>query len=396
MSFCLRLLVTRLSTNPSVYLPCFLLTLIFYGVLPASAEVSLDPEAGYRGKRSEPISYEVDFRAIVTPPHHAETLRVWLPVPPSDNVQQVVSQGFETFPQQVEPVFGTEPKFGNRFAYFEFDHPRGAQIIRHRFRVSTAQLDWDVDPAKVQPVSNWPAEFDRYLQSDRVITVNDEVRQQMQDFLPTARDTLPRYQTLTASFDWLNANLTYDHSNASLQADAMHALTQRRGHCSDYHGLCSAFGRAIGFPTRVTYGMAGFDKNSPSHCKLEAFLPGYGWVSYDLSETQKLIGKINASGDLTDKERQVLTAAARKRLQRGFRDNTWFLQTRGTDYELAPPAARRVNVVRTIYAEADGEALPEPDPSDVTKREFGWMTSHKVTPSRKVSYPFKDWTTLKN
>jgi ATP-dependent helicase HrpA len=32
-------------------------------------------------------------------------------------------------------------------------------------------------------------------------------------------------------------------------------------------------GRTLGFPTRVTYGIALFPKNSPSHCKLEALLP---------------------------------------------------------------------------------------------------------------------------
>jgi hypothetical protein len=88
--------------------------------------------------------------------------------------------------------------------------------------------------------------------------------------------------------------------------------------------------------------------------------------------------------------------AARERLLRGFRDNTWFVQTRGTDYELVPPASRRVPLVRTLWAEADGVPLPDPDPALAGKREFAWMTAHRYTPDRPVVYPFADWKGLES
>lgn len=74
----------------------------------------------------------------------------------------------------------------------------------------------------------------------------------------------------------------------------------------------------------------------------------------------------------------------------GFRDNTWFLQTRGTRYELAPKASGPVNVVRTIYTEADGVPLAEPDPSNKDQTGFTWMTSHRYQADREVPYPFAD------
>src|SRR5262249_25560590 len=76
------------------------------------------------------------------------------------------------------------------------------------------------------------------------------------------------------------------------------ALATRGGDCIAYHGLCAAVGRALGCPTRVTYGLHLFAKNSPSHCKLEAFLPPYGWVSFDVSEAQKLVAAVRRAGDL--------------------------------------------------------------------------------------------------
>lgn len=170
---------------------------------------------------------------------------------------------------------------------------------------------------------------------------------------------------------WVQANFVYDHHDASLQARSEHGLDKRRGHCSDYHSFCASLGRAIGVPTRVAYGINPFPKNSPSHCKLEAYLAPYGWVSFDVSETQKMVKLINSAPDLDEASKKALNAAAQKRLFSGFRDNTWFAQTRGTDYELVPKASRRVAVVRTAYIEADGVPLPEPDPSDPMQKAFG-------------------------
>jgi len=189
--------------------------------------------------------------------------------------------------------------------------------------------------------------------------------------------------------------LTYDHANASLRADANHAFSQLRGHCSDYHGLCATMGRALGYPTRVTYGLSLFPKNSPSHCRVEAFLPGYGWVSFDLSETQKLVKRINEDAKLDVAAKERWTLAARERLRRGFRENSWLLLTRGTNYELAPRASQPVAIVRTAYIEADGEPLAEPDPANSKQRQFSWMTVHDYHADRSLPMPFEDYSTLK-
>ena len=369
-----------------------LAALLFWAVHSHGADVALSPDVGYVASKGEPVTYEFDYRVVVTAPHHTKQLRVWLPVPPTNDVQSFRLLKSETFPLHVEPELNQEPKFGNRFAYFEFDNPKGAQIIRRVFRVTTHELRWNIEEPKIRQVSQWPAAFDKYLASDASVSVTEELKAELSKFLP---DPTGKYSDLTLAIDWVDKNLVYNHSKASLQGSSQHALQNRSGHCSDYHGLCSAFGRALGYPTRVTYGMAAFEKDSPSHCKLEAFVPGYGWVSYDVSETQKLVKLIRAKTDLTKVEKAHLIESARQRLRSGFRDNTWFLQTVGTDYELVPKASRRVKLVRTIYAEADGEPLPEPDPADVTKREFSWMTALRITPNRKVMYPFKDLDSLR-
>ena len=340
------------------------------------------------------MTYDVDFSVVVTPPYKAKKLQVWLPLPTSDAAQEVSESQLTSFPVAITPKIGTEEVYGNRFAYFEFANPQGAQIVRHQFRVKVWELHWNVDSAKVATVTDWPRSFDKYRRSDsQAVVVDERFQKLLAEIVPTENR---RLQGLGNVMQWVEENFEYDHHDASLRANSEHALTKRRGHCSDYHSFCASMGRVLGVPTRVTYGINTFPKNSPSHCKLEAFLPPYGWVSFDVSETQKLITEISKSPDLNAASRKSLMERAQARLMSGFRDNTWFLQTRGTDYELSPPASKRVPVVRTAYIEADGVPLPEPDPADKSQKAFSWMTVHEYRADRKVTYPFSDLKTLKS
>jgi transglutaminase-like putative cysteine protease len=365
--------------------------------LPALAvgtpqKIVLDPDQPYQARKSNPVSYDVDFSVVVTAPSGTKLLKVWLPLPPSDAAQQVSDSQVSTFPNHVMPKVEREKVYGNTFAYFEFPNPDGGQIIRHKFKIKVWEQHWDLDPKKVVRVTDWPATFDPFLKADRSVVVDDRLRKFAQEIVPARKNPAA---DLDEVMDWIDTHLTYDPTKASLTGSSEHALDQRTGHCSDYHGLCAAFGRALSVPTRVTYGIIPMARNSPTHCKCEAYLPPYGWVCFDVSETQNLIKRLKNAPGLSDKEKQTLARAARERLRHGFRDNTWFLQTRGTDYELAPPASKRVPLVRTAYAEADGRALADPDPSNPNVREFAWMTVHQYRADRRVTYPFSDWSSLK-
>ncbi len=353
---------------------------------------SLDPLLPYQAIRSRPVTYEVDFSVVVTPPYKTKKLQVWLPIPTSDSAQEVSNSKLTSFPLVVDPQIGTEPLYGNKFACFEFDSPQGAQIIRHKFSITVWQLDWNIDPSKFETVENWPVSFDKYRRNEsQAVVFDDRFRQLLQEIVPVRSNVA---QDFGQVMQWVQTNFEYDHHVASLSASSVHGLTQRRGHCSDYHGFCASMGRILGVPARVTYGINPFPKNSPSHCKLEVFLVPYGWVSFDVSETQKLVSLINDADGLADARKIELAQRATARLESGFRDNTWFLQTRGTDYDLVPRASRRVAVVRTAYIEADGVPLAEPDPSDKAETAFSWMTVHEYRADKTVSYPFTDLKTL--
>jgi transglutaminase-like putative cysteine protease len=352
----------------------------------AGFAAELDPQQPSTAERVNPVEYQIDLTIAITAPYKTKKLQVWLPIPPNDAGQEYTRKGLSVRPQKLQPQFSAEKTFGNQFAYFEFDRPQGAQLIRHQFTMKVWELHWNLQPEKIPAVQSWPAAFAPYRRSEeQSVVINSDVQQLLSEVVAKRIAPLADFGRV---FTWVEGNLIYDHDHASLQASSLYALNNRRGHCSDYHSLCASLGRAMGYPTRVTYGLNTFPKNSPSHCKLEVFLPPYGWVSFDVSETQKLIAAIQKDDSLSAEAKAERAAAARTRLLSGFRDNTWFVQTRGTDYDLAPPASRRVPVVRTIYAEADGVPLPDPDPANKKQTEFAWMTILDCQPDHPVSYPF--------
>ncbi len=338
--------------------------------------------------KSNPVVWDGELVFALTAPWQTKQLRVWVPIPPSDTVQNVLLTEFTTFPVDVTPELGTEEVFGNTFAYFEFPNPLGAIIIRHRLKVQTHELHWNLDAALVQTPAQWQDEFRPYLRSEvQAVVTNGPFESLLTEILPQRRNPV---LDLDAVMTFADRNFTYDHNKASLKASSLNAIEQRSGHCSDYHGFCAAMGRVMSLPTRVTYGLNPFPKASPSHCKLETFLPPYGWVSFDVSETQKLKKTIRADVALSDAQKEDLVTAAHDRLIGGFRDNTWIQQTRGTDYDLIPRASGKVAVVRTLYAEADGVPLPDPDPSNSEETRFAWMTAHRFTSDVAAPYAYKN------
>ena len=230
----------------------------------AADEPQLDPALPYQAEASNPVAYDVDFSVVVTPPYHAKLLRVWIPVPQSDKGQEYTEGAWNTFPMAVEPKVGSEKVFGNTFAYFEFKDPQGAQIIRHTFKIKAYELHWNIEVDKVTQPKVWPDSFQPYLRSESQAVVADDRFNQLVNTIVPQRDANP-LKNFSTVMDWVIKDFKYNHDDASLHASSVWAIEKHEGHCSDYHGFCSAMGRVLSSPTRMTYGINPFPKNSPSH-----------------------------------------------------------------------------------------------------------------------------------
>src|SRR5436305_12293234 len=113
--------------------PALVLLCLPIAAFAAEEKPALDPGQAYSPRKSDPVTYEIDFAAVVTAPYHTKVLKVWMPLPPTDAVQEVEEGPVSTFPMKVTTRIGTEKKYGKRFAYFDFDHMVGETIILRRF-----------------------------------------------------------------------------------------------------------------------------------------------------------------------------------------------------------------------------------------------------------------------
>lgn len=332
--------------------------------------------------RSKPITYDITAMLVFTPPLGTKVAHVWLVKPPDDEGQQVLA--FETEPPPT--VEAPDPLYGNHLVYFRFDNPDGAQVIRYRLKIRVWELRWHLEPNKVKTYLE--ASASEWLRSESRIVANDpNIRTVAQKAMGNATEPFERVRRI---LQFVMDTMTYSHSECSLQASALNALTKRIGHCSDYHGFATALLRSVGVPARITYGVNPFKRRSPSHCKVEVFLLPYGWVPFDLSETDKVLEQL-AKSDLpseikTQKREEIL-----RWLFSGFRDNTWFRVTIGSDFPVVPPVAPNPPVIRTAYIVCDDQVLPDPDPANPNKLEFAWQLVWDAKPDQTVVFPWSLW-----
>ncbi|MDQ3315053.1 MAG: methyltransferase domain-containing protein [Verrucomicrobiota bacterium] len=123
---------------------------------------------------------------------------------------------------------------------------------------------------------------------------------------------------------------------------------------------------------------------------VEFYFADYGWVSFDISETQKVVKKIEQNTTLDDAAKGEKIKGVMERFEKGFRDNTWYKVANGTSYPLVPATKSGTPpLVRTAVIEADGKPLQDPDPGNANLREFAWMTVANFNPSTPVESPFK-------
>ena len=182
----------------------------------AADEPLLDPGQPYQAQRSNPVTYDVDFSVVVTAPAKTKVLKVWLPLPQTDPGQEVTEEGLSTFPTTVEGTITQEPVNKNKFAYFEFAAPQGAQIIRHKFKIKVWELHWNIDPDKIVAVDNWPATFDRYRRGEtQSVVVDERFEKLVKQIVPKPSNPLRDMASVIA---WVGKNIQYDHNDASLQA----------------------------------------------------------------------------------------------------------------------------------------------------------------------------------
>src|SRR4051812_38337662 len=181
-------------------------------------------------------SFQLDYGATLTKLPPGKQVRMWLPVPPTNDYQRV-REVARSLPAKAQE--GTESKYGNRMLYFETTAPESGEL--------TFQMTWDIDRTEVRGLGRTAAplsEADRqkFLAADKRVPVgNAKVLSLIADQkLPSGGLELAR-----ALYDRVDDHVTYDKSKEGYGfGDVLWVCDSRFGNCTDFHSLFNSLTRS--------------------------------------------------------------------------------------------------------------------------------------------------------
>jgi uncharacterized protein (TIGR03000 family) len=244
---------------------------------------------------SEPAVKSRKFRftyaAVVTGLEPGQRARVWVPVPPSNDEQdvRVVSQELPA-----EGKIDTEPKSGNRMLYVEAKAGAGGEVsLKVVYEVTRRELKGEGGKELAEDMDV----LARYLKADALVPVAGEPLEKIKNKLIQGKE-LPGDEIAAARvfYDAVNGHMRYSKEGKEGKdwgrGDSLWACDSGFGNCSDFHSLFISLARSrkipakfeIGFPLPAKRGegeIAGY------HCWAKFRPAGKGWVPVDISEANK-------------------------------------------------------------------------------------------------------------
>jgi hypothetical protein len=263
-----------------------------------------------------------------------QTARVWLPVPPSNDDQDVTIIAQDT---PAVAKIGREALYGNRVLFFETLADAEGQVA---FKVVYKVTRREVKGPSSKQLTEDMALLERLLKPDAKVPIAGKPLDLLKD-KPVPDDPMDAARLL---YDIVNHHMRYSKEGTGWgQGDSVWACESGRGNCSDFHSLFISLARSqkipaifeIGYPLPQKRGagdIAGY------HCWAK-FKAGNGWVPVDISEANKHPEmKSYYFGNLTE-DRIALS--------------------RGRDLELVPRQdGPPLNFFVNPYVEVDGKPLP--------------------------------------
>jgi transglutaminase-like putative cysteine protease len=244
--------------------------------------------------RFSPPSRAFRFRYSFTVkdiPADAKRVRVWIPVPPTDQHQTVRILAVKA---PVKTRMTQETEYGNRMVYAEFENPAAGkaeftleyQVTRREYsRGDYAQLERaDQKPTVVA------ASMSRLLAPDNLIPTDGKIKELAVEVTGSQSGTVAKAK---AAYDYLFTNMRYDKTGSGWgRGDAVWACDSKRGNCTDFHSPFIGILRADGIPARFDIGFPlpeNKDQGDISgyHCWAEFYAAKSGWIPVDISEAWK-------------------------------------------------------------------------------------------------------------
>ena len=264
------------------------LLLLFFPAYQLAAQSPSNAEKFSPPARTFRFTYNVTVKDV---PSGAKRVRVWIPVPQTDQHQSVRVLSVKA---PVKTRVTQEPEYGNRMMYAEIENPAAGKaeftleynITRREYsRGDYAQLKrTDQKPTVVS------ASMSRLIGPDNLIPTDGKIKELAVEVTGSQSGTVAKAK---AAYDYLFTNMRYDKTGTGWgRGDAVWACDAKHGNCTDFHSPFIGMLRADGIPARFDIGFPlpeNKDKGDIAgyHCWAEFYAPKTGWVPVDISEAWK-------------------------------------------------------------------------------------------------------------
>ncbi len=235
--------------------------------------------------------FHFEYKAIVKGiPPGAKQVDLWVPVPHDDAWQQIGNL-------RIDSAYAHEmatASHGNTMLHVRLEEPKEStfalamSLDATRTEHIQSRLSGGPGPAHEEA----PRELAQYLQPDRLVPLDDQIRAWARDVVQKA-DAHTDLEMARAIYNHVVSTVKYDKTGKGWgRGDIYYACQERRGNCTDFHAIFIGYARAVGIPARFAIGFPlpadrGEGKIAGYHCWAEFYAKGIGWVPIDASEAAK-------------------------------------------------------------------------------------------------------------
>ncbi|MBM2839336.1 MAG: Transglutaminase protein [Deltaproteobacteria bacterium] len=239
------------------------------------------PSAGMSKERKG----EIVLIVAIDAPEESKDVRVWIPYPVSNNVQDIADVRIDgNFSKS--GIYG-EKETGNLALYAEWTKHSKERVLTFTFNVSANELIKKDFPREETDI---PVEVMEYLKSTIFIPTDGKVRDIA---LSVIKDKKKISEKARAVYQWVVENTVRDPNVKGCgTGEVEKVLEKRSGKCADISSVFVSVARAAGVPAREVFGLRlgkkdDEDMTGGHHCWAEFYVPGYGWVPADPADVRK-------------------------------------------------------------------------------------------------------------
>ncbi|MBI4453281.1 transglutaminase domain-containing protein [Candidatus Woesearchaeota archaeon] len=175
---------------------------------------------------------------------------------------------------------------------FNWQNPKDkSYLVQINSKVKTVNFPKKVTGKIPFPITNIPDEYKLYLEETELMDYSDEAIIELASQLTEGKDDL--YEVIFDLAVWTHHNINYSLETLTAEASlpASWVIRNRKGVCDELTNMFISLVRAIGVPAKFVAGISYteselFPEKWGPHAWAEVYLPGYGWVPFDVTYGQ--------------------------------------------------------------------------------------------------------------